>query len=116
MPKYGLLIDYNFCSGCHTCILACQQEHGFAVDQPGIELFQIGPRLLPTSPNESENWEYDYIPAPTELCDLCEERVAKGKKPSCVHHCQGACMYYGTVEELSKQMAESDRKMVLFAK
>ena len=27
MPKYGLLIDYEFCVGCHACEIACKQEH-----------------------------------------------------------------------------------------
>ena len=29
MPKYGLLIDYDFCIGCHVCEVACKQEHMF---------------------------------------------------------------------------------------
>ncbi len=27
MSRYGLLIDYEFCFGCHACELACKQEH-----------------------------------------------------------------------------------------
>ena len=38
-----LAIDYEYCSGCHTCEIACQQEHGLAPDKFGIELKQIGP-------------------------------------------------------------------------
>ncbi len=34
------------------------------------------------------NW--NKIPTPTTLCDLCAERVQKGKLPSCVHHCLAA--------------------------
>ena len=33
-----LAIDYEYCSGCHTCEIACQQEHGLAPDKFGIEL------------------------------------------------------------------------------
>ena len=29
MRKY-LAVDYEFCTGCHTCEIACQQEHGLA--------------------------------------------------------------------------------------
>ncbi|RLF04803.1 MAG: oxidoreductase, partial [Thermoprotei archaeon] len=35
MPKYGLLIDYEYCTGCHTCEVACKQEHNLQPDQWG---------------------------------------------------------------------------------
>ena len=25
--KYGLLIDYEFCTNCHTCEVACKKTH-----------------------------------------------------------------------------------------
>lgn len=40
------------------------------------------------------------------------ERVAKGKLPTCVQHCQARCMEYGPVEELAKKMEGSNK--VLF--
>jgi Fe-S-cluster-containing dehydrogenase component len=30
----------------------------------------------------------DYLPLPTDLCDLCAARTSRGEKPSCVNHCQ----------------------------
>ena len=42
-------------------------------------------------------------------------RVAEGRLPSCVHHCQAGIMYYGTLEELSAKLAEKPNQ-VLFAK
>jgi len=48
------------------------------------------------------------------MCTLCGTRVAEGKKPACVQHCQAQVMEYGEVEELSKKMVNK-RKMVLFA-
>ena len=47
---------------------------------------------------------------PTSLCDLCAERTAIGKPPSCVHHCPAHCMYFGTVEELAKLAAEKNNR------
>ena len=40
-------------------------------------------------------WLWDYVPVPSDLCDLCEERVSQGKKPACVHHCLAQCMEAG---------------------
>lgn len=48
------------------------------------------------------------------MCDLCAERTAKGKQPSCVHHCLAGVMQYGPVEELARELAEKPNQ-VLFA-
>jgi Fe-S-cluster-containing dehydrogenase component len=105
--QYGLLIDYEFCTGCHTCEVACKNEHGFPVGQWGIKILQDGPRKMLDG-----KWEYDYLPVPTSLCDLCEDRVGQGKLPTCVHHCQPDVMKYGSVEDLSKIATKP--KMVLY--
>lgn len=107
MTQYGLLIDYEFCTGCHTCEMACKVEHGFAEGEWGIKLMQNGPTQI--GPDE---WEFNFIPVPTKRCDLCADRVAEGRLPTCVHHCQALVMEYGPVEELARQIAKS--YMVLF--
>jgi len=107
MSKNGLLIDYDFCTGCHSCEMACKAEHKLKQGEWGIQVFQIGPREI-----APDKWEYSFLPFPTERCDLCEERVHIGKLPSCVHHCQALVMEYGPIEELAKKM--NREKMVLF--
>ena len=106
--KNGLLIEYSWCTGCHSCEVACQMEHGFPVGQFGIKLAEIGPWEY-----EPGKWQLAYFPLPTDQCDLCEDRVAAGKEPTCVQHCQAKCMFYGTVEELATKM-DSDTKNMLF--
>ena len=103
----GLLIDYNFCTGCHSCEMACKVEHGFAEGVWGIKLTEQGPQQLADG-----NWMYNFIPCPTDFCDLCADRVNEGRMPTCVHHCQGLCMDFGPVEELAKKLVKSH--MVLF--
>ena len=107
--RNGLLIDYEFCTGCHSCEVACMKELDLPTKQWGIKLLEDGPRKQPNG-----KWEWTYLPLPTSLCDLCEERVANGKQPSCVQHCQAQIMYYGPVSELVKRLEEKP-KMVLFA-
>ena len=104
----GLLIDYEFCYGCHVCEMACKTEHGLKKGEWGIELHTMGPRKI-----GEDVWEYTNVPIPTALCDLCAERTAKGKLPTCVHHCNAKVMEYGPVEELTAKLA-SKPKMVLF--
>ena len=43
MGAKGLLVDYEWCSGCHTCEVACQLEHGYPSDQWGIKVHEVGP-------------------------------------------------------------------------
>lgn len=108
MARYGLLIDYEYCTGCHTCEVACQFEHNLPVGQWGIKISEVGPWKF------GDKWQYAYVPIPTEQCNLCGERVAAGKQPTCVQHCQAKVMKFGPVEELVKEM-EGKSHMVLFA-
>lgn len=109
MARNGLLIDYEFCTGCHSCEMACNMGHQFPIGQFGIKLAEIGPWQI-----KGDKWQYAYIAVPTDQCDLCADRVAQGKQPACVHHCQAAVMKFGPVEELAKEM-EQKSHMVLFA-
>lgn len=92
---YGLLINYEFCTGCHSCEVSCQMEHDLPVDRWGIKLQKIGPWHI-----EGDAYQYDFVPVPTDQCDLCAARTSKGKKPLCVKHCQSLAMQYGPVDEL----------------
>ena len=31
MTTYGLLISYEWCSGCQSCEVACKEEHGLGI-------------------------------------------------------------------------------------
>ena len=108
MAKYGILVDYDWCSGCHTCEVACQMEKQLPVGQYGIKIFEVGPWQY-----GEEKWVVSYMPALTAQCDLCAERVAGGKDPSCVMHCQANCLHYGTVEELAALMADDGKQALL---
>jgi Fe-S-cluster-containing dehydrogenase component len=108
--QYGILIDYEFCTNCHTCEVACKKVLDLPIGQYGIKVLEDGPRK-----NTLGKWEWTYVPLLTDLCDLCADRVVQGRLPSCVHHCQSGIMYYGTLEELVAKQAEKP-KQVLFSK
>ena len=107
MATYGLWIDVEFCTGCHACEMACRQEHGHEGDRWGIKVQEV-------YINGGET--FDYVPIPTNLCNLCLHRVAKGKLPACVHHCMAQVMAFGPVEELAKRMAAKPYSMVFAPK
>ncbi|MCG8337401.1 MAG: oxidoreductase [Proteobacteria bacterium] len=107
MSKFGLLINYEYCTGCHSCEVACQQEHSFSVGKSGIRVTEH------VYPAEKKPVAVDYIPFPTELCDLCMKRYKNGELPACVKHCQSFCMSFGQVHELVKKM-DSKTRLALF--
>ncbi len=106
-PEYGLLIDYEYCTGCHTCEIACSQENKWPAGMAGIQVIEV----LQNLPNDGVH--LDYIAFPTKLCILCAPRVRKGLDPACVQHCMAACMKYGRIEDLAKEMGKKP-KMVLW--
>jgi Fe-S-cluster-containing dehydrogenase component len=108
MSKNGLLINYDFCTGCHTCEVACQQEHDFPAGKCGIKVTEY------VYAAEKKPVAIDYLPFPTELCDLCINRYQAGETPACVKHCQSFCMAFGSLSELVKQM-ETMPRSVLFS-
>lgn len=110
MTRKGLLIDYDFCTGCHSCEIACQTEHDFPEGQWGIKLTEVGPYQI-----EGHDWQWDYVPVPTKQCDLCEDRVVGGKDPTCVMHCQASVMRYGDIEVLAKELAAKPRQVLFSA-
>ncbi len=107
----ALLIDHEYCTGCRSCEIACRNAHEDTIgsQQWGIHVHEEGPWKL-----SDNKWEWEYLPFPTHLCDLCAERVKEGRKPACVHHCLALCMEYGTVEEMAKRAEELGRNAVLF--
>jgi len=106
-PEHGLLIDYEYCTGCYACQVACAQEHHWPAGMGGIRVHEVVQAL----PNDQAY--LTFIPFPTELCVLCAARTRKGLQPACVQHCLAACMKYGRLEDLVKEMTKP--RMVLWA-
>ena len=108
MIRKGILINYDYCTGCHSCEVACRVEHGFPDDQGGVSVAQVGPWCY-----ASDKYQYSFMPIITDQCDQCVQRIEEGKDPMCVHHCQAFVMKYGNVDELS-QCVKDGSKYVLY--
>jgi Fe-S-cluster-containing dehydrogenase component len=108
MEKYAMLIDYHYCTGCHACEVACQQENGYSAGQFGITVNEYvlqGKKQL----------MIDYVPFLTDLCNLCLPRKKQGLKPACVKHCLADCMRFGTIDELAAE-AKTRPKALIYVK
>jgi Fe-S-cluster-containing dehydrogenase component len=110
MPRNGLLIEYEYCTGCHACEVACKQEHNFSDGMCGIRVDE----LVTTGPDKVH---VDFVPITTRFCDLCADRIKRGESsPACVKHCQALCMWYGPVAGLVKMMEEKPRSSIFAPK
>ena len=98
MTQKALYIDYEFCSGCHSCEVACRNEIECGIDDWGIKVLEDKPRQ-----HADGTWHWDYIALPGELCDMCEKRTAAGKLPACVQSCQAKCLEIGTDRGMRRQ-------------
>lgn len=110
MTQKALYIDFEFCSGCHSCEIACRNHLGISRTEFGIKVLED----RPYKHEGRSEWHWDFIAYPTELCDLCEERVAAGKLPSCVQCCQAKVLEMGTLEECLEKLAKKPKKAAVF--
>lgn len=108
MATNGMLIDYHYCTGCHSCEVACQQENGYDAGQFGITVTE---HIL----QAKKGLMIDYVPFLTDLCNFCLPRVKQGKQPACVKHCLARCMAFGTIDELVDE-AKKRPKALLYVK
>jgi Fe-S-cluster-containing dehydrogenase component len=103
---FGLLIDYEYCTGCQTCVVACSQEYHWPAGMAGMKVIEVVENL----PNSKAYLA--YLPFPTELCVLCRPRTKRGELPTCVKHCMAACITYGPIEELALEMVKKPRTVI----
>jgi len=102
MRRQGLLIEYEYCTGCQSCVVACKQEHDYPEGMCGIKLNEI----ITQGSAEEDRLRIDYLPFPTKYCDLCAARVRRGEAPACVKACQAATMWFGDLPSLAKRMED----------
>lgn len=108
MKTHAMIIDYQYCTGCHACEVSCRNEKELSLDEWGIELTQHGPIKM------QGEWMWDYIPVLSQACDLCEDRRADGKVPSCQLHCLSSCIEVVPIEEVSAKLGELGDKTAVY--
>ena len=107
--EQALLIDYEYCLGCSACEAACMNAHDYAPESAGIHVVRLGPWKTPTGV-----WQYDFVPLPTDWCDMCRDRISQGLDPACVRHCEYRVIIYDTVDHLVESF-KTKPKMMLFS-
>jgi Fe-S-cluster-containing dehydrogenase component len=94
---YGLLIDFEWCTGCHACEIAGKNANHLASNEWCIKVSsgqrKVGDRVV-----------FDYRPQPTQLCNLCAPLTSKGKLPACAHHCPPQVIRFGSRSDLEREL------------
>ena len=106
--QYGMLIDYSLCTGCKSCEVSCRKEHDLPLEEWGIQVQTIGPTKL------GGKWEFDYVPVPSRLCDLCADRRAGGQKALCELHCLANVIEILPADDAAKRLVELGSKTTCF--
>ena len=109
MARKALFIEYDYCTGCHACEVACKQEHNYSEGRCGIKVEEVV-----TVGVDEGDINVSFVPYTTRFCDLCVRRVGAGDEPACVKHCQARCMAFGDVAKMAKLM-EKTPKSSLYA-
>jgi len=110
ISQYGMLIDYEYCTGCMTCVVACKQEYNHSAGKiGGVEVQE----LIHTLPNGKVY--LTNMPFFTEVCVFCTKRVKKGMEPACVKHCMANILTFGKIDDLKKEIPKK-RKAILWTK
>ncbi len=107
MSQYGLLIDYEYCTNCHSCEVACEEAHDFPPEARGIRVFEDGPFEYGDG-----QWNWNYIPTPSDRCNLCADRVMNHQQPACVHHCLAQVMKFGRIDDLVEDFKAKPRQVL----
>jgi len=100
MARNGLLIEYEYCTGCQSCVVACKQEHSYPVGIGGIKMNEI----VTQGEHEGDRLRIDFLPFPTRYCDLCAERTRDGGKTACEKACQAKAIWHGSLGEMAALM------------
>lgn len=108
MSRKALLLNYRWCTGCHSCELACQIKNEFPAGEFGIKLNQVGPWEYGDG-----KWEYSFFPVITQQCNLCADRLSAGKLPSCVQHCQANCLQVLDAKDAAGIAAENPHMLMM---
>ena len=110
MSEYGMLIDYEYCTGCRTCEVACKQEYKRAAGKlGGVEVSEYIHTL------QNGKLYITNIPHFTKACVFCAGRVKQGLEPACAKHCMAQVLTFGKIDALKEQIPDK-RKALLWTK
>src|SRR4030042_3921401 len=86
-----VLIDYDKCIGCKSCIAGCPYQARTYIDK---EIFYYPKTPIPHGVDELRG-----IEGVVQKCTFCVERLDAGMLPACVEVCPTECRIFGNLED-----------------
>jgi len=86
MPRWGMVIDLDKCTGCQACTVACKEENNVAYGSPSENVRRIVPywnKVIAASVGTFPSVNIEMIPMPCMHCD----------NPPCVQVCPAKATY-----------------------
>jgi len=112
MPRWGMVIDLNKCTGCGECVAACKVENNVAIvgpEESAMERTMLWMDILTVYEGEFPHVKVRYLPRPCFHCDnppctkvcpvratyLNDEGIVAQVFPQCIgcRYCMAACPY-----------------------
>lgn len=128
MPRWGMVIDLNKCTGCGECVAACKVENNVAIvgaEESARERTMLWMDMITEYRGEYPNVKVRYMPRPCFHCDhppcikVCpvratyinEEGIVAQIFPQCIgcRYCMAACPY--TVKSFNWYEPQWDEQM-----
>ena len=106
MEKISLIFNKNNCMGCHTCEIACKQEHNLGVGPRLVRVIEQSPDFIPIYCHHCEN------PPCKEVCPvnaisrneqgivLIDSKMCTGCK-ECIQACNFEAMQFDDDHEIA---------------
>jgi molybdopterin-containing oxidoreductase family iron-sulfur binding subunit len=107
-PDGIVVIDYNWCIGCHYCVVACPYwARHFNWDHPSL-------------PQDEINTETHYLGnrprmrGVMEKCTFCIQRTRQGKLPACMEACPTGARVFGNLLDPNSELSMILRNKTVF--
>ena len=110
-----VLVDYNRCIGCRTCMAACPygvRQFNWKDPEPAKDAlgYDYGHPHDVTEDKKRLVYTQDRPAGVVEKCTFCAQYVQQGEKPACVRACPGKARIFGDLDDPNSEVSKLVRE------